>query len=142
MAGPPPLSPMTRRPARNSAFLIVISLVMAIIVALQYTPYAIFPGGKTSLLWGMLTGLIIGGLIFSQALTLYTTPVIYLDSGRWGHSSPRPFSTQAGAARSWRSSRPLTTQPSRRTVRICSIARRRPISKWILAHAISPNRFP
>jgi hypothetical protein len=55
---------MTRRPARNSAFLIAIIIVMAIIVALQYTPYAIFPGEKTSLLWGMLTGLVIGGLIF------------------------------------------------------------------------------
>ncbi|MGZ3333018.1 MAG: hypothetical protein ACXU9O_12460 [Gemmatimonadaceae bacterium] len=55
---------MTRRPARNSAFLIAIILVMAIIVALQYTPYAIFSGERTSLLWGMLTGLVIGGLIF------------------------------------------------------------------------------
>jgi hypothetical protein len=55
---------MTRRPARNSAFLIAIILVMAIIVALQYTRYAIFSGEKTSLLWGMLTGLVIGGLIF------------------------------------------------------------------------------
>jgi archaellum biogenesis protein FlaJ (TadC family) len=55
---------MTRRPARNSAFLIAIIIAMAIIVALQYTPYAIFPGEKTSLLWGMLTGLVIGGLIF------------------------------------------------------------------------------
>jgi len=55
---------MTRRPARNSTFLIAIILAMAIIVALQYTPYAMFSGDKTSLLWGMLTGLIIGGLIF------------------------------------------------------------------------------
>jgi hypothetical protein len=64
MSGPPPLPPMTRRPARNSGFLIAIIVVMAIIVALQYTPYAIFSGQKTSLLWGMLTGLVIGGLIF------------------------------------------------------------------------------
>ena len=64
MSAPPPLPPMTRRPARNSAFLIAIILVMAIIVALQYTPWAIFSGEKTSLLWGMLTGLVIGGLIF------------------------------------------------------------------------------
>jgi archaellum biogenesis protein FlaJ (TadC family) len=55
---------MTRRPARNSAFLIAIIIAMAIIVALQYTPYAIFSGEKTSLLWGMFTGLVIGGLIF------------------------------------------------------------------------------
>jgi hypothetical protein len=55
---------MTRRPARNSTFLIAIILVMAIIVALQYTPYAMFSGDKTSLLWGMLTGCVIGGFIF------------------------------------------------------------------------------
>jgi hypothetical protein len=55
---------MTRRPARNSAFLIAIIVVMAIIIALQYTQFAIFSGEKTSLLWGMLTGLVIGGLIF------------------------------------------------------------------------------
>jgi hypothetical protein len=35
-----------------------------IIIALQYTPYAMFSADKTSLLWGMLTGLVIGGLIF------------------------------------------------------------------------------
>jgi len=64
MTGPPPLPPMTRRPARNLTFLIAIILVMAIIVALQYTPYAMFSSERTSLLWGMLTGLIIGGLIF------------------------------------------------------------------------------
>jgi archaellum biogenesis protein FlaJ (TadC family) len=55
---------MTRRPARNSTFLIAIILAMAIIVVLQYTPYPMFSSDKTSLLWGMLTGLIIGGLIF------------------------------------------------------------------------------
>jgi hypothetical protein len=55
---------MTRRPARNSTFLIAIILVMAIIIALQYTPYAMFSSDKTSLLWGILTGFIIGGLIF------------------------------------------------------------------------------
>jgi hypothetical protein len=55
---------MTRRPARNSTFLIALILVMAIIIALQYTPYAMLSGEKTSLLWGMLTGLVIGGLIF------------------------------------------------------------------------------
>jgi hypothetical protein len=64
MTGPPLLPPMTRRPARNSTFLLAIILVLAIIVALQYTPYAIFSSERTSLLWGMLTGLIIGGLIF------------------------------------------------------------------------------
>jgi archaellum biogenesis protein FlaJ (TadC family) len=55
---------MTRRPARNSTFLIAIIIAMVIIIALQYTPYAMFSADKTSLLWGMLTGLVIGGLIF------------------------------------------------------------------------------
>jgi archaellum biogenesis protein FlaJ (TadC family) len=64
MSGTPPLPPMSRRPARNSTFLIAIIIAMAIIVALQYTPYAMFSADKTSLLWGMLTGLVIGGLIF------------------------------------------------------------------------------
>lgn len=64
MTDPPPLPPMSRRPARNSTFLIAIIIAMAIIVALQYTPYAMFSSDKTSLLWGMLTGLVIGGLIF------------------------------------------------------------------------------
>jgi archaellum biogenesis protein FlaJ (TadC family) len=64
MNAPPPLPPMTRRPARNSTFLIAIILAMVIIIALQYTPYAMFSADKTSLLWGMLTGLVIGGLIF------------------------------------------------------------------------------
>jgi archaellum biogenesis protein FlaJ (TadC family) len=64
MSGTPPLPPMSRRPARNSTFLIAIIIAMAIIVGLQYTPYAMFSADKTSLLWGMLTGLVIGGLIF------------------------------------------------------------------------------
>jgi hypothetical protein len=37
---------------------------MAIIVALQYTPYALFASERTATLWGMLTGLILGGVIF------------------------------------------------------------------------------
>ena len=37
---------------------------MAIVVAFQYTEYAVFPTDKTSMLWGMLTGLVIGGWIF------------------------------------------------------------------------------
>ena len=54
----------TKRPAKNSVFLIALIVVAAIIIALQYTPYALFSVERTSMLWGMLTGLILGGVIF------------------------------------------------------------------------------
>ena len=60
----PPNRPTYRRPARNSKFLIALILIAAILVASQYTPYAPFAGEQTSTLWGVLTGLVIGGLIF------------------------------------------------------------------------------
>jgi hypothetical protein len=53
-----------RRVARNSKFLIVIIVAAATVVALQYTPRAIFSPEKTSTLWGMLTGLVLGGFLF------------------------------------------------------------------------------
>jgi hypothetical protein len=53
-----------RRPAQNSPFLIVLIVAAAIIVALQYTDWALFSADKTSTLWGVLTGLVIGGFIF------------------------------------------------------------------------------
>jgi len=53
-----------RRPAKNSKFLIVLIVAAAIVVALQYTPRALFPADKTSMLWGILTGLVLGGFIF------------------------------------------------------------------------------
>ena len=56
--------PSHRRPAHNSKFLIALIVVGAIVVALQYTSAALFPSEKTSMLWGMLTGLVIGGFIF------------------------------------------------------------------------------
>jgi hypothetical protein len=59
-----PKDPATRRPAKNSVFLIALIIAAVIIVALQYTPYAMFSADKTSTLWGMLTGLIIGGVLF------------------------------------------------------------------------------
>jgi hypothetical protein len=59
----PPPDP-TRRPARNSIFLVALIVVGAIIVALQYTPYALFAKERTATLWGMLTGLVLGGVIF------------------------------------------------------------------------------
>jgi Na+/melibiose symporter-like transporter len=56
--------PSTRRPARNSPFLIVLIVVGAVLVALQYTDRALFQPDKTSMLWGMLTGLVLGGFLF------------------------------------------------------------------------------
>lgn len=54
----------TKRPAKNSVFLIALIIVAAIIIALQYTPYAMFARERTSTLWGMLTGLVLGGVLF------------------------------------------------------------------------------
>lgn len=53
-----------RRPARNSRFLIVVIVGMATVVALQYTTHPIFGPDKTATLWGMLTGLFLGGFLF------------------------------------------------------------------------------
>jgi len=44
--------------------LIALIIIGAIIVGLQYTSSALFSSEKTSMLWGMLTGLVIGGFIF------------------------------------------------------------------------------
>jgi len=59
----PPREPY-RRPSHNSRVLIVIIVAMATIVALQYTSHPLFGPDKTSLLWGMLTGLFFGGFLF------------------------------------------------------------------------------
>lgn len=56
--------PTGRRPAKNSVFLIALIVVALIIVALQYTPLAMFSSERTSTIWGMLVGLILGGVIF------------------------------------------------------------------------------
>jgi len=60
----PESSPPLKRPARNSRFLITLIVVMAAIVALQYSARPIFAPEQTSMLWGMLTGLVIGGFLF------------------------------------------------------------------------------
>ena len=59
-----PTSDSDHRPGRNSRFLIVIIVGMATVVALQYTTHPIFGPDKTATLWGMLTGLFIGGFLF------------------------------------------------------------------------------
>ena len=65
MLDPDPERPQSlKRPARNSRFLITLIVVMAAIVALQYSARPIFAREQTSMLWGMLTGLVIGGFIF------------------------------------------------------------------------------
>lgn len=56
--------PSYKRAAHNSPFLIGLIAVAAVVVLLQYTSYAILPTEKTSTLWGVLTGLVIGGFIF------------------------------------------------------------------------------
>jgi hypothetical protein len=53
-----------RRPARNSKFLIVLIVATATVVALQYTARAFFSPDNTSTLWGVLTGLVLGGFLF------------------------------------------------------------------------------
>ena len=56
--------PSYRRPARNSKFLMALIVVAAAIAGLQHTPHALFPSDQTSMLWGVFTGLIIGGFLF------------------------------------------------------------------------------
>jgi hypothetical protein len=56
--------PSYRRPARNSKFLIALIVVALVIIMLQYTSHALFPSEQTSTIWGVLTGLVIGGWIF------------------------------------------------------------------------------
>jgi hypothetical protein len=60
----PAEEPSPRRPARNSRFLIVLIVVAATVVALQYTDRALFQPERTSTLWGVLTGLVLGGVLF------------------------------------------------------------------------------
>ena len=65
MLNPDPIDrePVKRAP-RNAKYLVALIIVGAIFVALQYTPYALFPLDQTSMLWGMLVGLVVGGWIF------------------------------------------------------------------------------
>lgn len=49
---------------RNSLFLLLLIVVAAWVVILQYTRYRLFAADKTSTLWGVLVGMVIGGFIF------------------------------------------------------------------------------
>ena len=72
-SGPPDAS--YRRPPHNSRFLIVIIVGMATVVGLQYTSHPLFGPGKTATLWGMLTGLFLGGFsvwLAQKALAMST----------------------------------------------------------------------
>jgi len=64
MMDPDPSRESYRRPARNAPLLVVIIVGMATVVALQYTSHPLFGPDKTATLWGMLTGLFIGGFLF------------------------------------------------------------------------------
>lgn len=47
-----------------ATFLVVLIVIAAMIVALQYTSYALLASDETSTLWGVLVGLVLGGFIF------------------------------------------------------------------------------
>ncbi|HEV7389652.1 MAG TPA: hypothetical protein VGN73_13655 [Gemmatimonadaceae bacterium] len=65
MLNPDPVDNQShRRPAHNSRFLIALIIAAAFVVAFQYTDRALFSPDKTSTLWGVLTGLVLGGFIF------------------------------------------------------------------------------
>ena len=49
---------------RSSLFLLLLIVVAAWVVILQYTRYRLFGVEKTSTLWGVLVGMVIGGFIF------------------------------------------------------------------------------
>ncbi len=49
---------------RTGAVVLVLLGITGAVVALQYTPYALFAAERTSMLWGILVGLIIGGFVF------------------------------------------------------------------------------
>jgi hypothetical protein len=43
---------------------VVLIVIAAIVVIFQYTPWRLFSSDNTSTLWGVLVGLIVGGMIF------------------------------------------------------------------------------
>ena len=55
---------MIEKRGLNGTILSILLGLAGIVVALQYSPYALFAPEQTSMLWGVLVGLIIGGFIF------------------------------------------------------------------------------
>jgi hypothetical protein len=51
--------------AAGSVVIVVLVILAAVVVCLQYTSFALLPAEKTSMLWGLLTGLVVGGLILT-----------------------------------------------------------------------------
>jgi hypothetical protein len=55
---------MIEREGPSGTAVIVLLAITGILIALQYTPYALFGGERTSMLWGVFVGLVIGGFLF------------------------------------------------------------------------------
>ena len=59
----PPEPPRKRRLHAEKP-LVALIIIVAIVVAVQYTPYAFLSRDMASTVWGALVGLILGGFIF------------------------------------------------------------------------------
>ena len=53
-----------KRHLHAEKFLVALIIIVAILVAAQYTPYTFLSRDKTSTMWGVLVGLVLGGFIF------------------------------------------------------------------------------
>jgi hypothetical protein len=71
-------SPEKRRLFNTIAMLL--ALTLAVLVGLQYSRYALLPRDKTSVLWGMLTGVVLMGVFIGV---------------RWERAAQRTESTNA-----------------------------------------------
>ncbi len=64
MTHPIPPDNSEGRAFHAATFLVVLIVIATVIVALQYTSYALVASDETSTLWGVLVGLVLGGFIF------------------------------------------------------------------------------
>jgi Na+/H+ antiporter NhaC len=60
----PPENQNSKIKPGSSLFLLLLIVVAAWVVILQYTRYRLFSVEKTSTLWGVLVGMVLGGFIF------------------------------------------------------------------------------